>query len=119
MIRYKAVSDTYKSCIIPYQSPYSLSYKIGETVKANKNTLGIMCFKTLKDAQKFWNGKILRVKTIGRGKNPKAISMPTTENLRNFYGKRSHSEWFGIIPPPKGTLCYPAVKVLSEVKERK
>ncbi len=62
------------------QGPYCLKYKKGTTVEAPKNTMGIMCFDTYKNAKSFavTHGvgmvEIIRVKGIGEGKVPTAIA---------------------------------------------
>lgn len=128
MIRYKVVSKSYRSAILPYQSPFSLKYEIGTKVMASKETIGVMCFKTLNDAidfaTGFYNARILRVKPIGKGKSPKQIAnlnfyRGKTYAIKSFYERivKGFGNYYGTGTVPDGTICYPGVKVLSEIKE--
>lgn len=119
---------------------YFKIYKKGTTVKAPKNSFGIFCFKRKKDAEKFKEHMainstllygtqyiILKVEPIGKGKTPKEIiyrglMSDFYNNTKIFvvreeiapYHSGVYTENFiktTLIPP--GTICYPAVKVLS------
>ena len=114
MIRYKVTRTDRASCIVyPYDSKFCHYYIKGETIKANPETLGIFTFKTHKEASNFLTNHtwlILRVKPIGKGKTPKIIAPWANRNaLEEFYegGPIKTNE------VPKGTICYPAVKVLD------
>ena len=131
MIRYKVVSskDNRSSCsLAPDGNEYIKYYRKGETVKANKGTLGIFVFKTKKQANNFIKNRrdnegsyfILKVKSIGKGESPKFVCgcplllmliWDTSKYLNQFYkyGEKSNLQ----MKPPEGTICYPAVKVLE------
>jgi len=135
-IRYKVVTKNRKSCIVPENSKFCLTYKKGTVVKAIPNTFGIMVFKTHWDAMTFANqtNTILKVRPIGRKKIPRMLSgiinydaRENTDTLKKFYKyyhKNKHNKnWFlyimyhrlinQIISAPTGTECYPAVEVLE------
>ena len=113
MVRWKVVTRERTSFVA--EGKYKLKYRKGAIVHALPNTVGIFTFKTKAQAEELMNlvpGLILKVRPIGRGKTPKAISAWTSaENLNEFYrtGMRN-----GVDPiPPDGTICYPAVEVLD------
>lgn len=119
MICYKVVniSDN-KSCYIT--GSYSREYKVGKTVKARKGTLGIFCFKDIINIIKFCDPsryKILKVQSIGKAIYPKFLcSKPGSEELKEFYKERSELAEI-TTQVPDGTICFPSVKVLSEVND--
>jgi hypothetical protein len=96
---------------------YRLHYPKGKIVKAKSWTIGIMCFTKKSEAKDFCSPvsdrKIIKVKSIGKGKKPKRIIFFTalrdvlkknyTEELKNSFQKPYH----------KSTICYPAVEVLE------
>ena len=123
-IKYKVVQ--YNRCSIFSPPRYILKYKKNTTVRAMKHTLGIMVFKHLKDAENFAKEccenthLILRVETIGRGKTPKKICPGSRHpknrfDYDNFYSQLRKGLFIShnIVTPPEGTICYPAVKVLT------
>lgn len=120
MIRWKVVRMSDRgSCLLTPDCRYRKIYKRGKIVKASSATLGIFCFKTKNDAERFirifmvGGGLILRVGTIGRGKRPlKVIIYCDDEHLSRFYSNLMQQ---GDLTkePPVGTICYSAVKVLD------
>ena len=116
---------------------YQKYYKENTVVKANKGSLGIMVFKTKRQAERWADDRfgnssmVLKVLPIGKGKVPKLISTPNHINI--FYKHLSrlltqempesysggnikyNDEDISIAlwPVPPGTICYPAVKVLT------
>lgn len=122
--KYKVVNKNYKSAMVHPRSPYCLDYKVGETVFARADTLGIMVFNTLRAADEWMEGwweiepVILRVIPVDRGKKPLCISAEiTTREIAKFY-KRLKYSFFPISDwntPVKGTMCYPGVHVISEL----
>ena len=99
-----------------YDDPFFKRYLKGKIVKAKSGSLGLFTFDTKKHAKEFANDSmmiwlILKVKSIGRGRKPKKISTIYTEdNLNMFYANDTFR--FTEKPPP-GTICYPAVEVLT------
>lgn len=81
-----------------------LYYRKGEMTIAPKNSIGNCCFNCKKMAIKWLGeqinnkGKIIKVKTYGKGKRP------TIPNLMNL----GEGGTF-----PEGTICYPAVMALE------
>lgn len=118
MIRYKAVTRNRKSLIV--EGKYELTYKKGSVVKAMKNTLGIMCFKTEETAIAYMadvghlhplGPRIIEVMTKGKGSRPPLMSIFTNDkDLDGFY---SIGITISTAAPPKGTVCYQQVKVLT------
>ena len=100
---------------------YILTYKKNKIVKAPDGSHGIFVFDTEEQARKFCDRegilrfvKIVKVTPMGRGKRPKRILQGAGDwwsKIKNFYeGKISNDK---ITSPPKGSICYPAVKVLE------
>ena len=114
MIRYKLTRPNRSSCTIHGKSPFCQKYLKGKIITADPQTLGIFTFKTKKEAMFFrWFSTwlILKVQPIGRGTVPKLISHNTDKrSLIRFFKELSGRIR---IKPPKGTICYPAVKVLD------
>lgn len=112
---YKIVK--YGESLFLHTSGFNLTYIVGNITRARKSTLGVFCFKTKRQAKNFtttkspFNITILKVIPIGRGKVPKLIC--NFGGLKNFYSKTAPTD---STVPPDGTVCYPAVKVLKEVK---
>lgn len=121
-IRWKVVTEDRKSCLV-IASLYCYYYKKGSVVKARKETIGIMTFLTLKEAQNFRevrSGKIIKVEGLGRGKRPKYKDLCHFMDVLSFYtrilsGKSGHKEVIinNEYAGPKGTICYKKVKVLT------
>lgn len=114
MIRYKVIQKDRTSCVIHPKSRFCHKYLKGKTITANPETLGIFTFKTKGEARNFiWHHTwlILRVEPIGKGETPKLISHNTDQRslIRFFKNLTSMIR----MKPPKGTICYPAVKVLD------
>lgn len=97
---------------------YKLRYEVGKTVKCIPGTLGIFCFKTLKDLYDMLSHCISRddiiykVKGINRMETPKRISSGSEEAMDNFY---SPNYSFSPYKTPHGTVCYEAVEVLERI----
>lgn len=91
-IIYKVVTRINRtSCFAP--NPFSLKYKKGAIVNAIENSVGIVCSKTLTQAEIFistsggWNRlRAIKVRGIGRGRR-----------IQNFQGTTSPSVIRGII----------------------
>lgn len=114
MIRYKLTRQDRTSCVIDGRSGFSWKYLKDTVVTADPQTPGIFTFKTKAEARNFmWyqTWLILKVQPIGKGTVPKLISHNTDKrSLIRFFKELS-----GRIrmKPPRGTICYPAVKVLD------
>lgn len=114
MIRYKLTKKNRTSCVIHPQSSFCQNYLKGKIVTADPQTPGIFTFKTKAEVRNFmWHRTwlILKVQPIGKGTVPKLISDNTDKrSLIRFFKELS-----GRIrtKPPRGTICYPAVKVLD------
>jgi hypothetical protein len=103
-------------------SKFSLLYEKDQNVYAPEGTLGIMVFKTKKDAERWilsWREtgvrwKIKRVIPIGRGSTPVEISAwALTEDLEDFYNSEYRLDKASLEPPLPGCICYPAVFVID------
>lgn len=101
-------------------------YIKNEIVTGEKDSLGIFCFRRKMDLMNFikWlkfddikDLLILKVEPIGKGITPKIISVNMTEHLlRIFYYYNNKKEIYQSLnrtSAPKGTICYPSVKVLD------
>jgi len=117
-IKYKVVTGNRKSIIIPEGSKFCLTYNKGDIIKALPETLGIMVFKSLYNANmfNFFDGIIIKVRPIGKKKpTPDHIavtyhgSRQTTQAIKKF----NRSIQVRILPVPDGTECYDAVEVLE------
>ena len=114
-IAYKVV-DRYRNSYMVESTDYSRVYLFDQVVKAKFGTLGIFTFDTKKRAQDFKINtpemKIIKVEGIGQGQRPKQISLACNSKLQldDFY---AGNYCRGTVPPPPGTVCYPAVKVLE------
>ena len=128
MIRYKLVKKTNrKSIMVNPDSMYSKTYKVGTVVQANPNTIGIFVFETLKDAENFGRiksnyEKIIKVKPIGEGIRPKRVfkagwlysAYREEGGVKALLGEKpiiDDDNYYDKIP--EGTICYPAVEVLT------
>ena len=99
-------------------SVYINTYERDTVVRAKEGSLGIFTFKTKKAAREFIERygslkhiTILRVKPIGKGKTPTEIVLggSVLNSILDFYSGKFCKK----VPPPQGTICYPAVKVLN------
>jgi len=93
-------------------------------VTAPEGTLGIMCFLTRKDAQRFCNRAhiqciqegssgciIIEVEGLGKPVYPKRVSWLSYEKfIGQFYGTGKNHP--ALAKPPKGTVCFPQVRVI-------
>jgi len=89
---------------------FKLYYPKGAVVEAPKGTMGIFCFKKLKDAKRFaWEDElIIEVDGIGKPYRPCFVCSLQQEHWYNMYKKVSRK-----YKSPKGTICFPKVKVLT------
>jgi len=120
-------------------SNFSINYEKDTTVYADPDTLGIMVFKTKRQAKDWMKHKneygydliIKRVVPIGRGKVPKHISADVhSDDMRAYYElvnsiepklfSRTYRKYeledgheVTVIKPIPGTICYPAVYVVD------
>lgn len=103
-----------------YIVSYIHIYTKGSIITAAKHTLGIFVFRTRRAAEEFIDlydinekAMILRVKPIGRGKVPKVIAYggASVKAVIKFY--LGHLKPAQLNPPPKGAICYPAIKVFD------
>lgn len=129
MHKWKAVCrDNRASCFAG--GKYCKFYHKDTIVEAEPGTLGLMVFDTKKDALDFSRHTscekgghlILEVQPIGKGKRPMKICSHFLEDrVDNYYAHQKLSFFerrksilrVDTIRPPKGTICYPAVKVLT------
>lgn len=105
------------------QGKYCKIYNKGETVTAEKHTIGIAVFKRKQNAEKFIDrhvvGQIITVEPIGRGKTFSLVFGSQDEDSLNFfYHELSKCPKFLDFAinrsiTPKGTIFYPAVEVLD------
>ena len=95
-------------------SMYRVSYRIGHKTFAVNKTMGLFCFKTLKDAQNFRVSSECIFKAEGHGLpyQPKYVCR-FSHNLLQFYkckrSKKSIKELSS--PAPWGTVCFPAITI--------
>ena len=114
---FKIIRKHVSKSMFPHDSVYNLNYNIGQITTAPEGSYGIFCFKTRKQAEIFMSRHyphiktLMRVLPIGRAKTPKKICI-SGNGLSYFY----HFKREATYETPKGTICYPAVKVLREVK---
>lgn len=106
---------------------YRKFYHKDAIVEAGPGTLGLMLFDTKADALSFAGASlgsslILEVQPIGKGKRPRKICWDQEEyrmdnyyayKRLSFFGRRNAKIHIRTAYPPEGTICYPAVKVLS------
>ncbi len=124
MIRYKVVSKSRGSCVVPPQNhKYYKKYIKGETVKMTPDSFGIAVFDALASAERFTPAnsnsepfQILKVRPIGRRlKAPSFLlfvdSLAAGYRLFSKYGWNKRRVEFGSYP--EGTLFYRAVKGLD------
>jgi hypothetical protein len=115
-IRYKVVKKrTRYGCTIHGSSLYALKYTTKTMVFARPETIGVICFDTLDNAERFITRyhlyddtcKIVEVLPIGRGRrNPILYS---TRHLNYLYNGGLDESYEMV--PPRGTVCYPGVYV--------
>jgi hypothetical protein len=124
-IRWKVVTIDRKSVGAEYLNRnFVLFYDKNTIVEAVSETIGIFCFKRKYQAENFMAGydhpreyKIIRVETFNRAKIPKVVIKTYVhrfslyaKDLSMMLGKTYlYSHW----TVPKGTLCYPKIKVLD------
>ena len=129
MIRYKVVIRKTRESIIgmlhnrPKKSSYILKYKKGTIVTAPKNTVGILVFKTLSNAEKFMEiysdptyYKILKIEGIGKGKTIKRLF--SDGDSWGFFTSLvvsvfNENPMMQKMSAPVGTMAYKAVRVLE------
>ncbi len=125
--RYKVVKQNRISAMVNGNSKYALHYNDGEDVYAREDTLGVIVFGTLKDANAWvwvWNESnwyrdkkdliILEVLPLGRGKNIISLSAePFTEALDKFYRRKLYQGWL-TQESPEGSMAFPGVYVVGE-----
>ena len=118
MIRYKVVRESRRSCFA--KGVYRFQYLKNDIIQADPDTHGIMVFDTYDNANDFRNNHpmfcdhILKVSPIGKGKRVKYLSTGQHEfEIRKFYLKKIWNFVRKRMSTPKGTICYPAVKVLE------
>ena len=123
MIYYKVVNKDNTSCFMTGKN-YVKKYLPGIIVKADEKTLGIFCFKDLMSVKSFCcphHYKIFRVKAIGKPCIPDVIcSRQSARFLNSFYNNnipRYNIHNWKTSMVPRGTICFPAVEVLDEVKD--
>lgn len=124
-IAYKIVSKDNKSfCLnnIPCDwktNKYILDYKLGETTKKKRSTVGIMCFSSISDAIKFaekfcYNYKIYKITGYKTKKQNSLINMDLNEaSLKYFYKNKNNCCH---ILAPRGTIFFSSVKPIELIK---
>ncbi len=115
-IRWKVVSQNRESCMVGWCRKYCLKYKRGTVVKGVKGTLGVMVFKSEKQAEGFlgpYNGQtVIKVNGIGRGKVPAVLSsIIDITTIDHFYKHPEDITMHRNVPD--GTICYKSVEVLT------
>ncbi len=132
---WKVVTFDRKS-ICMNRSFYIRTYRKGKVVKKARGSIGILCFKTLRSAQRFlcgpngqYGAKIIKVKSIGRCSYPKWIIMGWEGAIckKRWYEMmhllRTHPNNTTIVNtsellscwgfPPSNTVACPAVRVIT------
>jgi len=118
---FKVVNEFY--CSILAKGIYKLKYFENTIVNAPPGSLGIMVFGNLKCALDYIEGcglcmtrRILEVEGIGEISYPSDVCrFPGDPSaLEIFYDKRVYLDF--IIRPPRGTICFPSVKVITEIE---
>lgn len=125
-------SETRQSCFA--EGEFRLDYPEGETVKAVTNSMGIICSKSKRGAEKFIGTRgwlsVIKVRGIGKSLSPKIMStgynsdriasvgrMIAKHGLKVFYKSRfpmPHSMAVSVSDAFKRSIiCYPAVDVLE------
>lgn len=127
-IAYKIVSENNKSfCLnnIPRDwktNKYILDYKLGETTKKKRDTIGIMCFSSINDAIEFaekfcYNYKIYKITGHKTKKQNSLINIYLNEaSLKYFYKNKNN---YCHILAPRGTIFFSSVKPIELIKEYK
>lgn len=145
-IRWKVVREDPKgkriSCLA--KKEFSLAYTKGKRVEATPHSMGIMCFDTRRNAERFFLllqykmatsdpttedrrlmetdfvPMIVKVRPIGRGWKPRYInSIFGATDIRHVCDRIKRHGLIKTITemlyddPPKGTICYHEVEVLS------
>ena len=99
MIRWKVVTKQRNSVSMVLRfnqlGKYAREYPVGKTVSAEKDSFGLMTFRTKKQAMEFFNDwgedrvLIIKVDGIGKGKVPKTIFTLTKDSahLLDLYSK--------------------------------
>ena len=101
------------------EGKYKLKYMKGEITIAPEGTLGIFCFETSANAERFRRNsvaslQIYRVEAIGRGRKQTEISeLLGEERLDEFYQDRSRRTNVSTFLTAPGLICYAKVKVLE------
>ncbi len=120
-IKYKVVIEqSRKSCFAP--PGYTKTYKKGAKVKAKKGTLGLMVFKTRKQAEDFifpqsYDLQIIRVECFTRGRKPIRVAginykiLARVKAFDSFYSIERY--YYYLTVAPEGTLCYSEVRVID------
>ena len=137
MILWKVVTlDRYSA--ITYNTPLTLHYSRGKIVTGIQGTLGVMCFEKREQAEDFVSFMsekhqvmiyyyiLLQVKPLGTGIRPRFVYKSIYDAIRYLkdgtYRDRLEnpkaywdplSKIHFIRKAPAGTICYPAVKVLT------
>ena len=115
--KYKVIKeDTRMSALINSDSKYALRYIKGEDTYAIKETLGVMVFDTIANAEAFADSRrrnnliVVKVLPKGRGKKLNRLSPIISDIvLDRYYSKyRCHS-----CLCPQGTIAYPGVHVVD------
>lgn len=106
------------SCIVKAPN-YRLRYDKGHTVHAVEGTIGIMCFKTKKEALKFRDTNdttVIKVRGFGRRRFQLQVSWQctwTNYKLDYFYSKDRRPIDLDVHPILSGTILFDRVDVLT------
>ena len=127
MHKWKIVREDRSSCFA--KGKYRRYYYKGIIIEADPDTLGVMVFDNMAQALSFSayapvEFLLLAVEPIGKGIRPKNLCYRMREinmddfyiyKRMNFFARRSSKLLLSVqtMPPPRGTICYPAVKVLD------
>ena len=128
---YKVVTAQRNSCIVK-GTPFNIKYKKGTTVRAHEKTIGIMCFDSLYQAERFrncWdkNGSWKILAVMGYKKRrfslisilPKfgygALKRKITQRLNEFYKikKREYKSSYYVTDIIDGCVLFDKVEVLT------
>jgi hypothetical protein len=108
------------SFALSLSSKYCLKYKLNEVTTAIDGTVGIFCFRSLKDVKHFTpklefdRGYILYlVEGYTKKKVPELISFADSWNIEYFY--RNNKK--GDAKIPHGTVCYKSVIPIRKITQ--
>jgi hypothetical protein len=93
---------------------YRIVYEVGKRVIAEKGTMGIFCFKILKDAQNFKvvSEQIFKAEGHGNFYRPKFVCQHSTDLHKFNKLKQAKKSLKALsIKAPQGTLCFSSITI--------